>query len=147
MKNLVLIFTLFIGLVTGLNAQNCKPCPPDAVCPKVCCVTACNPMGTSASASVLPVSIDFASMFAAEAKPACLEAASTSNAITPACQPINIAACQSAGKAVSNDVKSCQPASNAAAKTGCQPGPGKTTNAAEKAIDQQYHQVPKPIKS
>jgi hypothetical protein len=144
MKNVVLIFVLFIGIVSGLKAQGCQPCPANAVCPKNACVTACNSLGASASSVS---SIDFVSMFAAEINPACQGVASANN---PACKPTCVAATmpasQGAVKAVSNESKACQPACSAA-KPSCQPCPGKTATAAEKTIDQQYHQVPKPIKS
>lgn len=148
MKNVVLIFVLFVGAISGMNAQNCQPCPPGFVCPKNACVMACNPLGTSASSNA---SIDFVSMFADEAKPSCEKVASASITATPACQPASAAACmpacQGAAKTASQEVKSCQPACATAAKASCQPCPGKTATATEKAIDQQYHQVPKPMKS
>ena len=151
MKNLVLIFVLFMGVVSGLNAQNCTPCPPNAVCPKSCSVEACKLMCTSASASVFPASIDFNSMFSAEVKPSCLGEASANKSVTPACQSsgmaVSMPACQGVANQNSNEVKSCQPACATAAKSSCQPGAGKAASANEKVIDQQYHQVPKPVKS
>lgn len=148
MKNVLFILVLLTGFaVSGLQAQNCKPCPPCPACPLGCCMSAVN-KSASASAQIVPATLDLSAACTPEMKAACLASESASTTNSPACQPSGASTSQPAcqGNVSSTAVKSCQPACNAAAKSGCQPA-GKTTNATEKAIDQQYHHVAKPMKS
>lgn len=148
MKNVLIVLVLMVGFaVSGLQAQNCIPCPPCPACPKGCCVSPDN-KSASASAQILPVTLDLTAACTPEMKAACLASESASSTNSPSCQPSSVSTSQPAcqGNVNSTAVKSCQPACNAATKSGCQPS-AKTTNATEKAIDQQYHQATKPVKS
>jgi len=149
MKNFVLILMLSLGFASMIEAQNCQPCPVGAICPKDCCVSVCKTPGAS-SAQALPSNIDFSAVLVSQPKASGLGVASVNNCDVKACQAACLTgntppACQGATSVSNTDLKACKPACNTSSTPGCQSA--KTTTSTEKKMDQQYHAVPKPMKS
>jgi len=133
MKNVFLILLLMGGFaVSGVFAQNCVPCPPCPACPKGCCMAA-NKNSASASAQIVPATLD----------------------LSAACTPEMMAACQGEKKMTKKEMKACQSACTSGAPSACTSGTpsacqsstAKATPVAGEAVDQQYHKVKTPQKS
>jgi len=87
MKNVFLMLILFGGFaISGLQAQNCHPCPPCPACPKGCCAFGSN-KAASASAQIMPATLDIFAAYSPEAKSSCQSGNTVANKEMKACQP------------------------------------------------------------
>jgi hypothetical protein len=125
MKNVFLILMLFGGFaIAGLQAQNCQPCPPCPACPKGCCMGGGN-KAASASAQLMPATLD----------------------LTGTCSPTAMAACQDGKKMSKKEMKACQASCMSAGTPSCQSSAANTFQPSSVAVVDKTQEAPKPEKN
>jgi len=125
MKNVFLILMLFGGFaISGLQAQNCQPCPPCPACPKGCCAFGSN-KAASASAQLMPATLDIIGAYAPEAK----------------------ATCQGGTKVASKEMKACQPSCTSGSTASCQSAAANTFQPSAIAMNDKPQPATKPEKN